>query len=118
RGVHASATPRPRGAARHGCVAGARLTLSSYPTPRAASPRSSTPGRTAAPPRVHSVPRRCPSTRAGAALSRSEEHTSELQSLRQLVCRLLLEKKKVVVFQAQHADVIPSTAPPGSQDLM
>src|SRR5436853_2169801 len=26
---------------------------------------------------------------------RSEEHTSELQSLRQLVCRLLLEKKKV-----------------------
>src|SRR5262245_63266612 len=25
---------------------------------------------------------------------RSEEHTSELQSLRQIVCRLLLEKKK------------------------
>src|SRR5262245_21127251 len=30
----------------------------------------------------------------GTAASRSEEHTSELQSLRQLVCRLLLEKKK------------------------
>src|SRR5947199_7840459 len=28
------------------------------------------------------------------ALARSEEHTSELQSLRHLVCRLLLEKKK------------------------
>src|SRR5262245_62993479 len=28
------------------------------------------------------------------ALTRSEEHTSELQSLRHLVCRLLLEKKK------------------------
>src|ERR1039458_7761068 len=28
------------------------------------------------------------------AFSRSEEHTSELQSLRHLVCRLLLEKKK------------------------
>src|SRR5437899_4173524 len=28
------------------------------------------------------------------ALERSEEHTSELQSLRHLVCRLLLEKKK------------------------
>src|SRR5262245_45511002 len=28
-----------------------------------------------------------------AALERSEEHTSELQSLRHLVCRLLLEKK-------------------------
>src|SRR5262245_63793228 len=27
-------------------------------------------------------------------LIRSEEHTSELQSLRHLVCRLLLEKKK------------------------
>src|SRR5205814_10174900 len=28
------------------------------------------------------------------ARQRSEEHTSELQSLRHLVCRLLLEKKK------------------------
>src|SRR5471030_3417254 len=28
--------------------------------------------------------------------SRSEEHTSELQSLRHLVCRLLLEKKKKI----------------------
>src|ERR1035441_10762704 len=28
------------------------------------------------------------------ALARSEEHTSELQSLRHLVCRLLLEKKE------------------------
>src|SRR5437899_5139152 len=27
-------------------------------------------------------------------VERSEEHTSELQSLRHLVCRLLLEKKK------------------------
>src|SRR5262245_64641879 len=31
--------------------------------------------------------------RSGAR--RSEEHTSELQSLRHLVCRLLLEKKKI-----------------------
>src|ERR1035441_10119396 len=29
----------------------------------------------------------------GKLISRSEEHTSELQSLRHLVCRLLLEKK-------------------------
>src|SRR5438045_8364795 len=28
--------------------------------------------------------------------TRSEEHTSELQSLRHLVCRLLLEKKKIL----------------------
>src|SRR5204863_9612107 len=32
----------------------------------------------------------CPSSRG-----RSEEHTSELQSRRDLVCRLLLEKKKI-----------------------
>src|SRR5438093_6667657 len=30
----------------------------------------------------------------GRSVTRSEEHTSELQSLTNLVCRLLLEKKK------------------------
>src|SRR5437773_7750416 len=36
-----------------------------------------------------------PRARRGAAVSqRSEEHTSELQSHHDLVCRLLLEKKK------------------------
>src|SRR5258705_9391967 len=29
---------------------------------------------------------------------RSEEHTSELQSLRHLVCRLLLEKKQTIIL--------------------
>src|SRR5687767_15761145 len=33
-------------------------------------------------------------TRAVLRIARSEEHTSELQSLAYLVCRLLLEKKK------------------------
>ena len=32
----------------------------------------------------------------GKAVMRSEEHTSELQSLTNLVCRLLLEKKKKI----------------------
>src|SRR5690349_15199702 len=32
---------------------------------------------------------------SGCVLLRSEEHTSELQSRRDLVCRLLLEKKKI-----------------------
>src|SRR3712207_8807476 len=32
---------------------------------------------------------------AEVALGRSEEHTSELQSRQYLVCRLLLEKKKI-----------------------
>src|SRR3712207_8309947 len=31
-----------------------------------------------------------------AAVGRSEEHTSELQSRQYLVCRLLLEKKKII----------------------
>src|ERR1039458_10625259 len=39
--------------------------------------------------------RKCPRMRSMVA--RSEEHTSELQSLRHLVCRLLLEKKKNTV---------------------
>src|ERR1035441_8236790 len=49
----------------------------------------------------HPVARLPPSERCYTALSnrpmrfpRSKEHTSELQSLRHLVCRLLLEKKK------------------------
>src|SRR3989449_5332732 len=47
-----------------------------------------------------SLPGRCLSgsqrskSNSGAAPSRSEEHTSELQSRLHLVCRLLLEKKK------------------------
>src|SRR5947199_1685143 len=43
------------------------------------------------------------STVAEGLGSRSEEHTSELQSLRHLVCRLLLEKKK---------NVLPTATPP------
>src|SRR5207253_4770249 len=35
-----------------------------------------------------------PASRPDSVASRSEEHTSELQSRGQLVCRLLLEKKK------------------------
>src|SRR5437879_10881895 len=33
-----------------------------------------------------------------APVSRSEEHTSELQSPMYLVCRLLLEKKKYIIY--------------------
>src|SRR5205814_8941458 len=45
--------------------------------------------------------RGCPGARPRAARpgARSEEHTSELQSLRHLVCRLLREKKKTAVAQ-------------------
>src|SRR5690606_39494420 len=47
------------------------------------------------PPRSRSINRRALSVRGrGRADRRSEEHTSELQSRENLVCRLLLEKKK------------------------
>src|SRR3712207_7788594 len=35
---------------------------------------------------------------SGGLEARSEEHTSELQSRQYLVCRLLLEKKKNIIF--------------------
>src|SRR5256885_8427366 len=41
--------------------------------------------------------------RARGDLIRSEEHTSELQSPCNLVCRLLLEKKKKTSIPDQHA---------------
>src|SRR2546427_9399941 len=40
-------------------------------------------------------------TRAGRDARRSEEHTSELQSQSNLVCRLLLEKKKTRTHSTQ-----------------
>src|ERR1035437_10429993 len=42
--------------------------------------------------------------------SRSEEHTSELQSRPYLVCRLLLEKKKLSQGPASPADAVTSSA--------
>src|SRR2546426_1199941 len=44
--------------------------------------------------RAPEAERRCRSGRRGPPRCRSEEHTSELQSPCNLVCRLLLEKKK------------------------
>src|SRR3712207_7026753 len=39
--------------------------------------------------------------------SRSEEHTSELQSRQYLVCRLLLEKKKNILYPSLHRYLTP-----------
>src|SRR2546430_11302815 len=41
---------------------------------------------------------RCHGYRGSSAANRSEEHTSELQSQSNLVCRLLLEKKKKIGY--------------------
>src|SRR5258705_589487 len=43
---------------------------------------------------------------------RSEEHTSELQSLRHLVCRLLLEKKKKYNTTINGPSIYQSHLPP------
>src|SRR5258706_12028545 len=43
---------------------------------------------------------------------RSEEHTSELQSLTNLVCRLLLEKKKKQAIHGAHTDLGPTSTRP------
>src|SRR5690625_7045954 len=51
------------------------------------------------------------SGRSGRGVSRSEEHTSELQSRGQLVCRLLLEKKKHLQAPKRGRLLRPSDAP-------
>src|SRR5436853_4324157 len=71
-----------------------RSTLFPYTTlfrssPRRRRPRSPTGRRSRAPDECVRAKAACRRARR-----RSEEHTSELQSLRHLVCRLLLEKKK------------------------
>src|SRR3989442_5507421 len=43
--------------------------------------------------------------RADREPGRSEEHTSELQSRPHLVCRLLLEKKKIIISKPTTAEV-------------
>src|SRR5258708_8297598 len=51
---------------------------------------------------------RCPfCSRLDIAASRSEEHTSELQSPDHLVCRLLLEKKKTPHNPKLYASPLP-----------
>src|SRR6266403_6413850 len=42
--------------------------------------------------------RYCSNRSCSISWTRSEEHTSELQSRRELVCRLLLEKKKNKIY--------------------
>src|SRR3989449_7181722 len=45
-------------------------------------------------------------TPTGLFASRSEEHTSELQSRLHLVCRLLLEKKKTFYYSVTKSDTV------------
>src|SRR5688572_31181714 len=71
-----------------------RSTLFPYTTLfRSHAPRSN---RSASSMRLHSTASSARKTSSWAEDSRSEEHTSELQSQSNLVCRLLLEKKKIL----------------------
>src|SRR2546430_13386548 len=54
---------------------------------------------------AHSVPLRCRD--CFRAPARSEEHTSELQSQSNIVCRLLLEKKKQQVLSGTPSPLTP-----------
>src|SRR5688572_31284054 len=83
-----STRTEPRSATTSSAVYSRRM-----PDQRASSPHSSSMSRTC---RAKSIDvmtplQKCP---------RSEEHTSELQSQSNLVCRLLLEKKKIFLGQA------------------
>src|SRR5688572_30940712 len=70
--------------------------------------------RSARPPRAHDHGPQVPRLRGVAPQpvveprSRSEEHTSELQSQSNLVCRLLLEKKKKNQKQDTHRVKLPA----------
>src|SRR3712207_8958345 len=82
-------SPKLVGVAPHS-YGGGHLAARSPPLPTAARPAVGTPTR----PHSRGALRcRDRSTQQGSP-SRSEEHTSELQSRQYLVCRLLLEKKK------------------------
>src|SRR5690348_17398810 len=54
-------------------------------------------------PMTCSTPARLYQLRSNSTISRSEEHTSELQSPVHLVCRLLLEKKKKINKKKKHS---------------
>src|SRR3712207_9062357 len=60
--------------------------------------RTSRTGRARRPTRPATPRRPAGSSTDGRPTARSEEHTSELQSRQYLVCRLLLEKKKIIQF--------------------
>src|SRR3712207_7843323 len=70
-------------------------------------PRSAHPGGTLA---CNRSGKNCERTGEQCTRRRSEEHTSELQSRQYLVCRLLLEKKKIEILRDRsELDVVLAT---------
>src|SRR5260370_10243564 len=86
RAARGAAARRARGATGFSLTAGLKR-----PPFLKRAPPGLCPARPCAPRRPRRI---CPSRSRGGAPTKSEEHTSELQSHLNLVCRLLLEKKK------------------------
>src|SRR5260370_1340639 len=83
--------------------------MSSWSAPARASPASRASASTPAPASIRWI----------SACRRSEEHTSELQSHLNLVCRLLLEKKKNVTDHAfDRSETYLALPPDGSEDAL
>src|SRR3712207_8736618 len=76
------------------------------PRAAAASPSISAPTAGAASPRRSTASSRASRPTPIATRTRSEEHTSELQSRQYLVCRLLLEKKKISQYYANRTKAL------------
>src|SRR5688572_32454579 len=81
-----------------------RSTLFPYTTlfRSAGDPRGAPPRADRTPPQVSAPGSGPEAPRLRASRTRSEEHTSELQSQSNLVCRLLLEKKKKKALSNLH----------------
>src|SRR5256886_5656134 len=110
------AAGRPREPARHGGSATSPLAFQTPPPLLRA--RSTSPGdldKHAAP--AFAYPDYLPHRPRTSLPSRSEEHTSELQSQSNLVCRLLLEKKKNMI-RLKCADHVRQRRPSDPHDLL
>src|SRR5205823_12150949 len=96
RALHSFPTRRSsdlRPSRRRRAAGGSPSPVPHHSTRRRSSSRSPLGWRRACSP-ASACPRLAPSIPCSTRRVRSEEHTSELQSLAYLVCRLLLEKKK------------------------
>src|SRR5690606_30936982 len=122
-GAVGAPAPRPGTYPRHAVPRGrpSRADRDAAPRARRAPPTPRPPGAShvrdapSAPATVRAAPEHArPTSTPSAAGSRSEEHTSELQSRENLVCRLLLEKKKTArppTSPAELTTTCPTTSP-------
>src|SRR2546427_8706276 len=83
----------------------------SHRAPGSPLPASAAPARQSVPRAAAAAPLPPADKYPPAAAERSEEHTSELQSQSNLVCRLLLEKKKKITIPGSTSVTVRKRAP-------